>query len=91
MALLAHRRLFGRFYFIVLSEMDGKDGHERPLSWTKVRSYAGLVRLVDARSRELGIGMPEVGIFDSPEHQRLRHGWNRDHALVAFLRACCNA
>jgi len=42
-----------------------------------------LVNTVRAHAQAAGIGMPEVGIFDSPEPNAFATGANRDHALVA--------
>ncbi|HLF10899.1 MAG TPA: protease HtpX, partial [Gammaproteobacteria bacterium] len=44
---------------------------------------AWLVDTVAAHAQGAGIGMPEVGIFDSPEMNAFATGANRDHALVA--------
>jgi heat shock protein HtpX len=42
-----------------------------------------LVRTVKAQAEQAGIGMPEVGIFDSPQPNAFATGARRDHALVA--------
>jgi heat shock protein HtpX len=42
-----------------------------------------LVNTVRAQAQAAGIGMPEVGIFDSPEPNAFATGARRDHALVA--------
>jgi heat shock protein HtpX len=42
-----------------------------------------LVSTVEAHARAAGIGMPEVGVFDSPEPNAFATGARRDHALVA--------
>lgn len=42
-----------------------------------------LVDTVTRLSRQAGIGMPEVGIFDTPESNAFATGMNRDSALVA--------
>ncbi len=44
---------------------------------------AWLVNTVQAHARTAGIGMPEVGIFDSPEPNAFATGANRNKALVA--------
>jgi heat shock protein HtpX len=42
-----------------------------------------LVSLVARLAREAGVGMPEVGIFDSPQPNAFATGYSRDAALVA--------
>jgi len=42
-----------------------------------------LVATVRAQAEQAGIGMPEVGVFDSPEPNAFATGARRDHALVA--------
>jgi heat shock protein HtpX len=44
---------------------------------------AWLVNTVQTYARTAGIGMPEVGIFDSPEPNAFATGANRNNALVA--------
>src|SRR5690606_492757 len=41
------------------------------------------VSTVESQARAAGIGMPEVGIFDSPEPNAVATGANRNNALVA--------
>jgi heat shock protein HtpX len=42
-----------------------------------------LLGTVRAQAEQAGIGMPEVGIFDSPQPNAFATGARRDHALVA--------
>lgn len=42
-----------------------------------------LVGTVQRQAQAAGIGMPEVGVFDSPEPNAFATGARRDHALVA--------
>jgi heat shock protein HtpX len=42
-----------------------------------------LVDTVTRLARQAGIGMPEVGIFESPQPNAFATGMNRNHALVA--------
>ena len=42
-----------------------------------------LFSVVERQSQAAGIGMPEVGIFDSPDPNAFATGWNRNAALVA--------
>lgn len=44
---------------------------------------AWLVSLIEKLSQQANIGMPEVGIYDSPEPNAFATGWNRNNALVA--------
>ncbi len=49
----------------------------------KNASEQWLVDTVRAHAQRVGIGMPEVGIFDSPTPNAFATGANRNHALVA--------
>jgi heat shock protein HtpX len=42
-----------------------------------------LVRTVKEQARRAGIGMPEVGMFHSPDPNAFATGWNKNAALVA--------
>jgi heat shock protein HtpX len=42
-----------------------------------------LVQMVKHLAEQANIGMPEVGIYDSPEVNAFATGWNRNNALVA--------
>ncbi len=42
-----------------------------------------LVRTVEQQTRQAGIGMPEVGVFDSPQMNAFATGARKDAALVA--------
>ena len=42
-----------------------------------------LFGVVERQAQAAGIGMPEVGIFDSPDPNAFATGWNRNAALVA--------
>jgi len=46
-------------------------------------THAWLMAVVSTQAQQNGIGMPEVGIFDSPEMNAFATGARRDHALVA--------
>ena len=45
-----------------------------------------LMETVKELSEKAGIGMPEVGIFESPESNAFATGWNKNDALVAVSR-----
>ncbi|MCP5230836.1 MAG: protease HtpX, partial [Zoogloeaceae bacterium] len=42
-----------------------------------------LVQTVQMQAKQAGIGMPEVGVFDSPTPNAFATGWNKDASLVA--------
>jgi heat shock protein HtpX len=42
-----------------------------------------LIATVTRQAQSAGIGMPEVGIFESADPNAFATGWSRDHALVA--------
>ncbi len=52
---------------------------DRPRNETE----AWLLETVARLARKAGIGMPEVGIFASPEPNAFATGWNKNNALVA--------
>ena len=47
------------------------------------RTEHWLLETVRRQAERAGIGMPEVGIFDSPDPNAFATGWNRNAALVA--------
>ncbi len=47
------------------------------------RDEQWLISTVEQLAREAGIGMPEVGVFDSAQPNAFATGWNRNAALVA--------
>lgn len=49
-----------------------------------------LVETVQHHARRAGIGMPEVGIFDSPQPNAFATGMNRNNALVAVSTGLLN-
>jgi heat shock protein HtpX len=52
---------------------------DRPASGTEQR----LMEIIQRHAQRAGIGMPEVGIFNSPQPNAFATGMNRNHALVA--------
>ncbi|MGD8938108.1 MAG: protease HtpX [Gammaproteobacteria bacterium] len=74
----------GSFISLALSKWLAKHGMgvhviERPAGGNEQR----LVEIVQRHARRAGIGMPEVGIFDSPQPNAFATGMNRNNALVA--------
>ena len=50
-----------------------------------------LVSTVEMQAREAGIGMPEVGIFNSPQPNAFATGMNKNSALVAVSTGLLNS
>ncbi|MCS7010681.1 MAG: protease HtpX [Methylohalobius sp.] len=74
----------GSFISLVLSKWMAKTSMgvyviDRPQNQTE----AWLVSTVEKLSRKAGIGMPEVGIFQSPMPNAFATGMDKNHALVA--------
>lgn len=86
-ALLAMGAIFGfggAFVSLLLSKWMAKNAMgvrviEQPLN----SQEAWLVETVRRQAADAGVGMPEVGIFDSPELNAFATGASRNHALVA--------
>jgi heat shock protein HtpX len=53
------------------------------ISQPRTATESWLLNAVATHARNAGIGMPEVGIFDSPEPNAFATGANRNNALVA--------
>ncbi|QQS61387.1 MAG: protease HtpX [Candidatus Moraniibacteriota bacterium] len=49
-----------------------------------------IFQTVQTLARQSSLGMPEVGIYDSPEANAFATGWNRNHALVAVSTGLLN-
>jgi heat shock protein HtpX len=74
----------GSFISLVISKWMAKSAMgvqviEHPQNQTE----KWLLDVVGRHARQAGIGMPEVGIFDSPDPNAFATGMNRDSALVA--------
>jgi heat shock protein HtpX len=74
----------GSFISLVLSKWMAKTSMgvyviDRPQNQTE----AWLVNTVEKLARKAGIGMPEVGIFQSPQPNAFATGMDKNHALVA--------
>jgi heat shock protein HtpX len=86
-SVLAFCALFGfggAFFSLLISKwsakrMMGVRVIEQPANSTE----QWLVDTVRAQAQQMGIGMPEVGIFDSPEPNAFATGASKDKALVA--------
>jgi heat shock protein HtpX len=55
----------------------------RVISQPTTQTEQWLVSLVGRLAQAAGVGMPEVGVFDSPEPNAFATGYSRDGALVA--------
>jgi len=74
----------GSFISLAISKWSAKRGMgvhviEQPAN----RTEQWLLEVVRRQAAKAGIGMPEVGIFDSPEPNAFATGMNRNNALVA--------
>jgi heat shock protein HtpX len=63
----------------------------RVIDQPRNQNEAWLVETVRRQAQAAGIGMPEVGIFDSPELNAFATGARRDNALVAVSSGLLNA
>lgn len=54
-------------------------------------SEAKLVSTIKNLAEQAGIGMPEVGIYNSPEANAFATGWNKNNALVAVSTGLLDA
>lgn len=55
----------------------------RVIEQAQSQTESWLIGVVSRQAQEAGIGLPEVGIFDSPEPNAFATGMNRNNALVA--------
>ncbi|WP_454781763.1 protease HtpX [Legionella sp. WA2022007384] len=60
---------------------------ERP----KTEAESWLINQVQELAKKRNIGMPDVGIYDSPEPNAFATGWNKNNALVAVSTGLLNA
>lgn len=63
----------------------------RVIDQPRTQNEVWLVETVRRQAQAAGIGMPEVGIFDSPELNAFATGARRDNALVAVSSGLLNA
>ena len=86
-ALLAFAAVFGfggAFISLLMSKWMAKRAMGvRVISQPATATEQWLVALVARLARNAGVGMPEVGVFDSPEPNAFATGYSRDAALVA--------
>jgi heat shock protein HtpX len=74
----------GSFISLAMSKMMAKRGMGvRVIEQPQDRTETWLVETVRRQAREAGIGMPEVGVFDSVQPNAFATGINRNKALVA--------
>jgi len=86
-ALLAFAAVFGfggAFISLLMSKWMARNAMGvRVISQPATPSERWLVDLVTRLARAAGVGMPEVGVFDSPQPNAFATGYSRDNALVA--------
>ena len=86
-ALLAFAAVFGfggAFVSLLMSKwMARRAMGVRVIGQPATASEQWLVALVARLARAAGVGMPEVGVFDSPAPNAFATGYSRDSALVA--------
>jgi heat shock protein HtpX len=74
----------GSFISLAISKWSAKRGMGvRVIEQPATRTEQWLLEVVRRQAEKAGIGMPEVGIFDSPEPNAFATGMNRNNALVA--------
>lgn len=61
------------------------------ISQPKTREENFLFTTVESLAKELRIGMPEVGIYQSPEPNAFATGWNKNNALVCVSTGLLNS
>jgi heat shock protein HtpX len=74
----------GSFISLAMSKMMAKRSMGvQVIEQPRTPTEQWLVETVRRQAQHAGIGMPEVGIFDSPQPNAFATGWNRNKALVA--------
>jgi heat shock protein HtpX len=82
----------GSFISLAISKWSAKRSMGvRVIDQPRNAHEAWLVDTVRRQAQVAGIGMPEVGIFDSPEVNAFATGARRDNALVAVSTGLLNA
>jgi heat shock protein HtpX len=86
-ALLVFAAVFGfggAFISLLMSKWMARNAMgERVISQPSTPTERWLVDLVARLARDAGVGMPEVGVFDSPQPNAFATGYSRNKALVA--------
>lgn len=62
----------------------------RVIDQPRTANESWLVSTVQRQAQQAGIGMPEVGVFDSPDMNAFATGARRNHALVAVSTGLLN-
>lgn len=74
----------GSFISLVLSKTMAKNAMGvQVISDPQSPAEQWIVQTVERQARDAGIGMPEVGVFESPDPNAFATGMNRNSALVA--------
>jgi heat shock protein HtpX len=74
----------GSFISLLMSKWSAKHAMGvQVIEQPTTRTEQWLVQTVRRQAERAGIGMPEVGIFDSPQPNAFATGWNRNSSLVA--------
>ncbi len=92
--LLAFAAVFGfggAFISLAISKWTAKRlMNVQVISQPRTAGESWLLSAVKQHADRAGIGMPEVGVFDSPEMNAFATGARRDHALVAVSTGLLN-
>jgi heat shock protein HtpX len=81
----------GAFISLLLSKWMAKMSMGvRVISEPRTETEQWLVNTVRSQAQQAGIGMPEVGIFDSPDPNAFATGANKNSALVAVSTGLLN-
>lgn len=74
----------GSFISLAMSKWSAKNAMGvQVIGHPQSREEQWLLDVVSRQAQQAGIGMPEVGIFHTPEPNAFATGMSRDHALVA--------
>jgi heat shock protein HtpX len=78
----------GSFFSLFISKWMAKTTYNiTPIENPQGRAETFVVQTVQRLAEQAGIGMPEVGIYQSPSANAFATGWNRNNALVAVSTA----